>query len=74
MIISAGEDGGYILSEYGIGSTLPYSQAPLKERLTAEGLVKAGGSLPQGTVRKLYGVSPSGRFSRPARSRFILMH
>lgn len=68
MIISAGEDGGYILSEYGIGSTLPYSQAPLKERLAAEGLVKAGGSLPQGsTVRKLYDVSPVWQVQLPGK-------
>ena len=68
MIISAGEDGGYILSEYGIGSTLPYSQAPLKERLAAEGLVKAGGALPQGsTVRKLYDVSPVWQVQLPGK-------
>lgn len=68
MIISAGQDGGYILSEYGIGSTLPYSQAPLKERLAAEGLVKAGGSLPQGSiVRKLYDVSPVWQVQLPGK-------
>lgn len=68
MIISAEEDGGYILSEYGIGSTLPYSQAPLNERLTAEGLVKAGGSLPQGSiVRKLYDVSPVWQVQLPGK-------
>lgn len=68
MIISAEEDGGYILSEYGIGSTLPYSQAPLKERLSAEGLVKAGGSLPQGSiVRKLYDVSPVWQVQLPGK-------
>ncbi|GIO95958.1 hypothetical protein J14TS5_10440 [Paenibacillus lautus] len=68
MIISAGEDGGYILSEYGIGSTLPYSQAPLKERLAAEGLVKAEGSLPQGSiVRKLYDVSPVWQVQLPGK-------
>jgi hypothetical protein len=68
MIISAEEDGGYILSEYGIGSTLPYSQAPLKERLSAEGLMKAGGSLPQGSiVRKLYDVSPVWQVQLPGK-------
>ncbi|MFG1731033.1 hypothetical protein ACETK5_04895 [Paenibacillus sp. 843] len=68
MIISAGEEGGYILSEYGIGSTLPYSQAPLKERLAAEGLMKAGGSLPQGSiVRKLYEVSPVWQVQLPGK-------
>lgn len=68
MIISAGEDGRYILSEYGIGSTLPYSQAPLKERLAADGLVKAGGALPQGSiVRKLYDVSPVWQVQLPGK-------
>ncbi|RAR44655.1 hypothetical protein DP091_06975 [Paenibacillus sp. MDMC362] len=68
MIISAGVDGGYILIEYGIGSTLPYSQGPLKERLAAEGLVKAGGSLPQGSiVRKLYDVSPVWQIQLPGK-------
>lgn len=68
MIISAGEDGGYILSEYGIGSTLPYSQAPLNDRLAAEGLLKAGGSLPKGSsVRKLYDVSPVWQVQLPGK-------
>ncbi|WP_051425285.1 hypothetical protein MHI43_23070 [Paenibacillus sp. FSL H8-0457] len=68
MIISAGEDGGYILSEYGIGSTLPFSQAPLNERLAAEGFLKAGGSLPKGSsVRKLYDVSPVWQVQLPGK-------
>lgn len=68
MIISAAEDGGYILSEYGIGSTLPFSQAPLNERLAAEGLLKTGGALPQGAVvRKLYDVSPVWQVQLPGK-------
>ncbi|GAB6926368.1 hypothetical protein JCM10914A_03510 [Paenibacillus sp. JCM 10914] len=66
LIISASEDGGYILSEYGIGTTLPYSQASLGERLVAEGLMRAGGGLPTGsTVRMLYNVSPLWQIELP---------
>lgn len=68
MIISAADDGSYILSEYGIGSTLPFSQAPLNERLAAEGLLKTGGVLPQGSVvRKLYDVSPVWQVQLPGK-------
>lgn len=68
MIISASEDGGYVLSEYGIGPTLPYSQAPLNERLAAEGLLKGGTTLPAGSiVRKLYDVSPVWQVELPGK-------
>ncbi|MGG3282325.1 hypothetical protein [Paenibacillus solani] len=68
MIISASEDGGYVLSEYGIGPTLPFSQAPLNERLAAEGLLKGGTTLPAGSiVRKLYDVSPVWQVELPGK-------
>ncbi|KOP69163.1 hypothetical protein AMS62_19490 [Bacillus sp. FJAT-18019] len=68
MIISASEDGGYVLSEYGIGPTLPFSQAPLNERLAAEGLLKGGTTLPAGSiVRKLYDVSPVWQVKLPGK-------
>ncbi|WP_242615173.1 hypothetical protein [Paenibacillus solani] len=68
MIISANEDGGYVLSEYGIGPTLPFSQAPLHERLAAEGLLKGGTTLPAGSiVRKLYDVSPVWQVELPGK-------
>lgn len=55
LIITAIEEGGYSLSEYGIGSTLPFSQAPLVERLAAEHLLEDGAGLPQGSsMRSLY--------------------
>ncbi|MUG66332.1 hypothetical protein GNP94_09930 [Paenibacillus campinasensis] len=60
LIITAVEDGGYSLTEYGIGSTLPFSQAPLYERLAAEGLLKGNAGLPEGSVieRGYSGVLP----------------
>jgi len=68
MIISASEDGGYVLSEYGIGPTLPFSQAPLNERLAAEGLLKGGTTLPAGSiVRKLYDASPVWQVELPGK-------
>ncbi|MBO2942617.1 hypothetical protein JJQ72_01285 [Paenibacillus sp. F411] len=38
LIITADEEGGYMLSEYGIGSDLPYSLNQLEDALTALGL------------------------------------
>lgn len=40
LIISADDLGGYMLSEYGIGSELPYSLAPLENTLAASGVLK----------------------------------
>lgn len=68
MIISASEDGHYVLSEYGIGPTLPYSQASLNERLAAEGLLQGGTDLPAGiSVRKLYDGSPVWQVELPGK-------
>lgn len=71
LIISADDLGGYMLSEYGIGSELPYSLAPLENSLAAAGVLKQkqhGGKtvfspLPQGSrVEALYSpVSPYWR-------------
>lgn len=57
LIITSDDLGGYILSEYGIGSELPYSLAPLKNTLASAGILNTGqqkdsttlDSLPQGS-------------------------
>lgn len=60
LIITSDDLGGYVLSEYGIGSELPYSLAPLEDMLVAIGLIKSNGStvpasLPKGSkVEALY--------------------
>ncbi|MGM1046963.1 MAG: hypothetical protein ACQEXX_12560 [Bacillota bacterium] len=68
LIITSDDLGGYILSEYGIGSDLPYSLAPLENTLAAAGILKGKpqngkvllSSLPQGSrVEALYSsISP----------------
>jgi len=66
LIISASEDGGYVLSEYGIGGTLPFSLAPLEQRLAAEGLIDPEGSLPRGSlIRKRYTGAPVWEVTLP---------
>lgn len=40
LIITSDDLGGYVLSEYGIGSDLPYSLAPLEDALVAAGILK----------------------------------
>lgn len=66
LIISASEDGGYVLSEYGIGGTLPFSLGPLEQRLAAEGLFDPEGSLPHGsTIRKRYTGAPVWEVTLP---------
>ncbi|WP_054958003.1 hypothetical protein [Paenibacillus dakarensis] len=63
LIITSDDAGGYMLSEYGIGSELPYSIAPLEHSLAAASLVQAGSPgisaahpfLPQGSkIEPLY--------------------
>lgn len=58
LIITSDDMGGYVLSEYGIGSELPYSLAPLEDTLVKVGLLKvnpkmsssAPPSLPKGSI------------------------
>lgn len=68
LIITSDDMGGYVLSEYGIGSELPYSLAPLEDTFVRVGLLKvnpkmhssASPSLPKGSkVEALYSpISP----------------
>lgn len=42
LIITSDDEGGYVLSEYGLGTDLPYSLAPLEHVLTDGGWITPG--------------------------------